>query len=740
MKGSECVKKKVKIAPHDYSKENYLATFTPQKQLTPEQIIWSDDLLKMKAKALKEKAKSAKPIIAMMVYPPNTPAKLRITPTGLTEGERGFEQTKSCYLTEVIPFFKTIKEHFEGIQKALVNEIKEMKEVFDKMEAEVDQHAVDKKCDEIERKNILIENENLIAECLSKDYQHLKERFGNKKSVTSLDGPVFESVFEIGNLKEQLQGRGNTIRELKEKISCLQKKHSEADPILNFKALDSQNKDLNAKVNALQDLNKRFRVENKKVKQHYKELYDSIQLTFAKTIDNTTSLLNEIETLKAQIKGKTNCVTMPDPVKPKVLAPGMYAIDVELIPPRNRNNREVHLEYLKHLKECVGTLCEIVEEARVEKPFDSLLASACLYTKHSQELLEYVISTYPKDFNKRDRKIATAPLNKKSELLLWNQTNEPMIPSTGVKDATAASESKPRSNTKKDRTLSGKSDKKKVEDHSRDNKSSVKQKNRIDSSISYKRTWQPTGRKFTLGEQCPLTRFTESKVVHVKQPKRISTSDIVITKRFSNTSHKPLTRIPTAIRDLTYQTLHIHLFSNEGRIDRPLVFGLRFGNDHFGAIMGYGDYVIGDSVISRILFGLSPLKTSMRNLAIQEEEYGTISHNNRESSVISSITSTLGWGLCSIGPGSFLPPVLLLVIVVVSVAVVVVVMVIVVGVSLVVFPFPFIAFTQFSAAPTRRKLLLDHVMGPFVDCLIARSKAFWKRSDVSLFLSGKPQR
>ncbi|GJZ01998.1 retrovirus-related pol polyprotein from transposon TNT 1-94 [Tanacetum coccineum] len=28
----------------------------------------------------------------------------------------------------------------------------------------------------------------------------------------------------------------------------------------------------------------------------------------------------------------------------------------------------------------------------------------------------------------------------------------------------------------------------------------------------------------------------------------------------------------------------------------------RFGNDHFGAIMGYGDYVIGDSVISRVYY------------------------------------------------------------------------------------------------------------------------------------------
>ncbi|GJY65526.1 retrovirus-related pol polyprotein from transposon TNT 1-94 [Tanacetum coccineum] len=64
------------------------------------------------------------------------------------------------------------------------------------------------------------------------------------------------------------------------------------------------------------------------------------------------------------------CVTM-NTVKPKLLAPGMYAIDVEPIPPHNRNNREAHLDYLKHLKESVETLREIVEEARIEKPLDN---------------------------------------------------------------------------------------------------------------------------------------------------------------------------------------------------------------------------------------------------------------------------------------------------------------------------------------------------------------------------------
>nr|GEX44310.1 xylulose kinase-1 [Tanacetum cinerariifolium] len=159
MNDHECVTRKVKIAPHDYSKENLLATFTPQKQLTPEQIFWSNDLKKLKSKALKERTKVSRPIKAFTV----------ITPTTITDGERGFEQTKACYLQEVIPFLKTLKDNFEGIQKVLTKEVKEMKDVFEELEAEVAQYAVDRKYDAIELKNILIANDNLIDECLSQE-------------------------------------------------------------------------------------------------------------------------------------------------------------------------------------------------------------------------------------------------------------------------------------------------------------------------------------------------------------------------------------------------------------------------------------------------------------------------------------------------------------------------------------------------------------------------------------------
>ncbi|GKF84686.1 hypothetical protein Tco_0249584, partial [Tanacetum coccineum] len=91
-------------------------------------------------------------------------------------------------------------------------------------------------------------------------------------------------------------------------------------------------------VTDLLEQNEWFRAEIEKVKQHYKELFESIKITRAHTSEKTSTMLNEIKSLKAQLKSKLSCVTS-DSVKPKVLAPGMYAIDVKPIPPPLKNNR-----------------------------------------------------------------------------------------------------------------------------------------------------------------------------------------------------------------------------------------------------------------------------------------------------------------------------------------------------------------------------------------------------------------
>nr|GEZ68086.1 hypothetical protein [Tanacetum cinerariifolium] len=266
---------KINIRPLDYSKENFLTTFTPQTQLTLEQIFWSKDVLKMKTEALKEQAKAAKPIKALTV-----------------------------------------------------------------------------KCDEIERKNLLIANDTLIANCLSKE------------------------VFYIA----------------------------------------------------------------------------------------TNSELN--------VSRFSGCP---------------------------------HYDYLKHLKESVATLRDIVEKAKVERPLDRSVASACLYTKHSQELLEYVIDTCLKDFNKQDKKQATTPLNRKNKYVIT------------------------------------------------ENSSHTSQK--------------------------PLTRLYRSSFGIWTQ-----VVQIVLWYLDSGCS-KHMTGVRSRLRNFV----------------KKFIGTVRFGNDHFGAIMGYGDYVIGDSVISRVL-------------------------------------------------------------------------------------------------------------------------------------------
>nr|GEZ10800.1 retrovirus-related Pol polyprotein from transposon TNT 1-94 [Tanacetum cinerariifolium] len=380
------VTRKVKIAPHDYSKDNLLATFTPQKQLTPEQIFWSNDLMKIKSEALKERTKVSRPIKAFMVYPPNTPAALvpkvlptksqvkiliftliqlfsefdqtcrkRITPSAITDGERGFEQTKACYLQEVIPFFKTLKDNFKGIQKALTKEVKEMKDVFEELEAEATQYAVDRKHNAIKLKNLLIANDNLIAESRFID-MHVANTTAETRCL-ALEAELANLLFVIGKMQASLQGKDNVIRQLKKELSQLQVTCRDTDHALRVQTTESQ-------ISKLTD-----------------------QITRAKHIEQMTKVTTENMNLKTDVSKAT--------VNPLVSARDKHTIDVKPIVPRLRNNWNAYLDYLRHLKESVETIRDIVEEAKVVKPLDRSIVSACRYTKHSQELLEYAIGTCP---------------------------------------------------------------------------------------------------------------------------------------------------------------------------------------------------------------------------------------------------------------------------------------------------------------------------------------------------------
>nr|GEZ84670.1 hypothetical protein [Tanacetum cinerariifolium] len=425
MNDPECVTRKVKIAPHDYSKKNLLATFTPQKQLTPEQIFWSNDLMKIKSEALKERTKVSRPIKAFIVYPPNTPAALvpkvlptksqvkiliftliqlfsefdqtckkRITPSAITDGERGFEQTKACYLQEL-------------------------------------------------------------------KYQNVKDQIGNSPPKPDKDTPDFDSVFVIGKMQAFLQGKDNVIRQLKKELSQLQVTHRDTDRALRVQTTDSQ---------------------------------------ITKLTDQVTKVKTKNMNLKTDVSKAT--------VNPLVSARDKHAIDVEPIVSCLRNNRNAHLDYLRHLKESVETIRDIVEEVKVVRPLDRSIVSACRYTKHSQELLEYVIDTCPQGSQPRAKQLAYIPLIRKKQVIVTQpsnkldstthlhvvtvtsqKTNVPVPPSTGVDCCPIASGSHPMSYAKPNRISPAKGDTKlPVDDQPRKNKSHLRTSNRIDSSSLLKRT------------------------------------------------------------------------------------------------------------------------------------------------------------------------------------------------------------------------------------------------------------
>ncbi|GJX91039.1 integrase, catalytic region, zinc finger, CCHC-type containing protein [Tanacetum coccineum] len=85
-----------------------------------------------------------------------------------------------------------------------------------------------------------------------------------------------------------------------------------------------QGKDKSFKKLKTANLSMKETHENEKVKQHYKELYDSIKITLAKHIEQTTALLTENENLKAQIHENLKCNTM-ESIKPSVLAPDLLS-------------------------------------------------------------------------------------------------------------------------------------------------------------------------------------------------------------------------------------------------------------------------------------------------------------------------------------------------------------------------------------------------------------------------------
>ncbi|GJS26365.1 hypothetical protein Tco_0486985 [Tanacetum coccineum] len=148
-----------------------------------------------------------------------------------------------------------------------------------------------------------------------------QEVFQNDESCVNQNAVEIQEYFEINDLKARLQDKDKTICKLKDTIKSLRENTKEEN--INHDKCD------------LEPINK--------------ELENSV----AKLLSENERLCNEINHVKQ--------------------------LDLVPLPPRLLQNRDAHIDYLRHTQEQANTLREIVEQAKAKQPLDSELEFACKF-------------------------------------------------------------------------------------------------------------------------------------------------------------------------------------------------------------------------------------------------------------------------------------------------------------------------------------------------------------------------
>ncbi|GJT26757.1 retrovirus-related pol polyprotein from transposon TNT 1-94 [Tanacetum coccineum] len=192
-----------------------------------------------------------------------------------------FDYAKQFVEQQLVPFYDHFKKHIQAANETFFKEIREFEQIFDELEAEYEQCVLDNKNLTIEKKNLLIKNDCLIAECLEKDIcsivltsdivvppssnclcedlrsacdrEHTKvleleaevlkqqkmviesEKRNSHLQKTHIDlqlkfqnykqcidtSSASNAIFEINKLRDQLQGKDTTIRNLDAQINIM---------------------------------------------------------------------------------------------------------------------------------------------------------------------------------------------------------------------------------------------------------------------------------------------------------------------------------------------------------------------------------------------------------------------------------------------------------------------------------------------------------------------------------------
>ncbi|GKC17459.1 retrovirus-related pol polyprotein from transposon TNT 1-94 [Tanacetum coccineum] len=338
----------------------------------------------------------------------------------------------------------------------------------------------------IKQHNMVEKDEyNRLSKSFSKLEQHCislelamqlnKEIFQKNNISVNQTEPSFDQLFELNNLKAELQAKDTTIEKLKANIKRLNKTSTTNSVKKDIDEIETINIELEHRVAKLI-------AENEHLKQTYKQLCDSIKPSRVRAKEHAESLekvfvITALKNDLRKFKGKDIVDNAAQVSNSTTIALGMYKIDPVTLAPKDKNNRETHIYYLKHTMEQAAILREIVEQAKSLNPLDSASYSACKYVKLIQEFLGYVRDTCPDIHKPSEKLVVVTPINKKKTLSSMFDARHELCFLEFVFDMNASSKSKSVKKAKK------------------------------------KEEWKPTGKVITATNKVPLREPTPLEVV-----------------------------------------------------------------------------------------------------------------------------------------------------------------------------------------------------------------------------------
>ncbi|GJX94143.1 hypothetical protein Tco_0348729 [Tanacetum coccineum] len=487
--------------------------------------------------------------------------KVWTTPNAIIEGSWGFEHTKAVFKHEVIPFIKTLWDSFKDFDNGLHNELNKVKTVFNQIEAAVEQCSVDKKYFDIQKKEFFLDNDRLLEHIIRQDVTNIVMH-ADSVHVNML--PANNKCLVHDNLEiERLEQENDHLFELLLSqdivhicVNSLATRNNCCEMQQSFIHAYNENLMLKAELAKKEHMvEKKFfddvvlrcsRLKNHSANLELKLQHKKESFLNNKPLNNTDApefrgffIIND---LKAQLKAKNvsiknlkkhianlkgkNVVECAETVnKSNVVTSNVYKLDLPPLSPRLKNNREAYIDYLKVTQEHTHTLRDIVKHARVIHPLDNELNYACQSKPRSNTRNNRISQTSSSNQRKNKveekHRIAKSSLNKKNSVStsVCNESVKPFV-LNAKSELICVSCNECLFNVAHDScvvdfiinvNVTGKSKFMKAKS-GRINKKEWKPTRKIFSSVGHR--WLPTGRNFTIvGNSCPLTRITSTKVV-----------------------------------------------------------------------------------------------------------------------------------------------------------------------------------------------------------------------------------